>query len=272
MPILTFTSDFGSSDHLVGGVKGEILKLNEGFQIIDITHDIIPYNFMQAAYVCRNIFSAFPQESFHLILVNAFDNNADHLLLIRHQGQILGMPDNGLITMILGKFPDEVVAIPFPPGFKKNIRNFTSLLVEAFSSLLSGVKLEKLGKSSVSIQEKHLMKPFSSDQYIEGQILMIDRFLNVIVNITQEEFEASRRNRPFKIVLLRDAFIEKISDHYADVPEGEKLAFFNEAGYLEIAVNKGYAAPLFGLGEFSGSGQHHHEKRQYYQTVKVFFE
>jgi hypothetical protein len=94
------------------------------------------------------------------------------------------MPDNGLITMILGKFPDEVVAIPFPPGFKKNIRNFTSLLVEAFSSLLSGVKLEKLGKSSVSIQEKHLMKPFSSDQYIEGQILMIDRFLNVIVNIT----------------------------------------------------------------------------------------
>jgi S-adenosylmethionine hydrolase len=73
-------------------------------------------------------------------------------------------------------------------------------------------------------------------------------------------------------VLLRDAFIEKISNHYADVPEGEKLAFFNEAGYLEIAVNKGYAAPLFGLGEFSGSGQHHHEKRQYYQTVKVFFE
>lgn len=272
MPILTFTSDFGSSDHLVGGVKGEILKLNEGFQIIDITHDIIPYNFMQAAYVCRNIFSAFPPESFHLVLVNAFDSNVNHLLLVRHRGQILGIPDNGLITMVLNGMPDEVVGIPFPPDFKKNIRNFTSLLVEAFSGLLSGVKLEKLGNSSVVIQEKHLMKPFTSDQYIEGQILMIDRFLNVIINITQEEFEQSRRGRPFKIVLLRDAFIEKISDHYADVPEGEKLAFFNEAGYLEIAVNKGYAAPLFGLGEFSSSGQHHHEKRQYYQTVKVFFE
>lgn len=119
MPILTFTSDFGSSDHLVGGVKGEILKLNEGFQIIDITHDIIPYNFMQAAYVCRNIFSAFPPESFHLVLVNAFDSNVNHLLLIRHKGQILGIPDNGLITMVLNGMPDEVVAIPFPPGFKK---------------------------------------------------------------------------------------------------------------------------------------------------------
>ena len=131
--------------------------------IYDITHDIIPYNFMQAAYVCRNIFSAFPPESFHLVLVNAFDSNVNHLLLVRHNGQILGIPDNGLITMILGRVPDEVVAIPFPPGFKKNIRNFTSLLVEAFSGLLSGVKLEKLGTSSVTIQEKHLMKPFHQD-------------------------------------------------------------------------------------------------------------
>ena len=76
MPILTFTSDFGSSDHLVGTVKGEILKLNESFNLIDITHDIIPYNFMQAAYVCKGIFESFPQDTFHLILVNAFDKNS----------------------------------------------------------------------------------------------------------------------------------------------------------------------------------------------------
>ena len=114
MPILTFTSDFGSADHLVGGVKGEILKLNEGFQIIDITHDIIPYNFMQAAYVCRTIFTSFPPESFHLILVNAFDNNLDHLLLVKHQNQIIGIPDNGLITMILEGLPEQVVSIKIP--------------------------------------------------------------------------------------------------------------------------------------------------------------
>ena len=66
--------------------------------------------------------------------------------------------------------------------------------------------------------------------------------------------------------------IEKISNHYGDVPEGEKLAFFNEVGFLEIAVNKGYAAPLFGLGEFGTGDSRQHERRQYYQTVKVFFE
>ena len=272
MPILTFTSDFGSSDHLVGGVKGEILKLNEGFQIIDITHDIIPYNFMQAAYVCRNIFTSFPPESFHLILVNAFDNNLDHLLLVRHKNQIIGIPDNGLITMILGGLPEQVVAVKIPKGIKKGVRVFTSLLVEAFSAVSSGLALEKIGGSEVKIQEKNLMRAYATDQFIEGQILMIDKFQNVIVNISVQDFEAARKGRRFKIVVLGGTFIEAISDHYADVPEGEKLAFFNEAGFLEIAINKGYAASLFGLGEFGSASGAPQGRRQYYQTIKVFFE
>lgn len=272
MPILTFTSDFGSSDHLVGTVKGEVLKLNESFNLIDISHEIIPYNFMQAAYVCKGIFEHFPAECFHLILVNAFDNNKNHLLLVRHKDQYIGIPDNGLITMILDGKPEEVVALTIPTGMRKNITNFTSLFIDAFSNILGGMKLSKLGDPSVAILEKNMIKPYYTQQYIEGQILMIDRFLNVVVNITEKDFEEQRKGRNFKIVLLRDAFIEKICEHYGDVPEGEKLAFFNQAGFLEIAVNKGYAAPLFGLGEFGAGGTHHHEKRQYYQTVKVFFE
>ena len=137
---------------------------------------------------------------------------------------------------------------------------------------MSGVAMKKIGVSIPAIRERNMMKPLYTDQFIEGQILMIDRFLNVIVNITKEDFEDHRKGRKFKIVLLRDAFIERISNHYGDVTEGEKLAFFNEVGFLEIAVNKGYAAPLFGLGAFSSAGSHQHEKRQYYQTIKVFFE
>ena len=272
MPILTFTSDFGSSDHLVGVVKGEMLKLNDGFTVIDITHDIIPYNYMQAAYVCKGFLESFPPESFHLIFINLFDNNVDHLLLVKQDNQYIGIPDNGLITMILDKKPNEVISLPIPASTPKNIRNFTTIFIEAFSAILSGVKWEKVGNTEVAIQEKNRVKPYFTSQYIEGQILMIDRYLNVIVNITRNDFEVQRKGRKFKIVLLRDAFIEKISSHYAEVPEGEKLAFFNESGFLEIAVNKGYAAPLFGLGEFSSSDNLHHEKRQYYQTIKVFFE
>jgi S-adenosylmethionine hydrolase len=272
MPILTFTSDFGSSDHLVGVVKGEFAKFNEGLNIIDITHNIIPYNYMQAAYVCKGLPLSFPAETIHLILVNTFDENMDHLLLARHDDQYYGVPDNGILTMILNGMPDEVVALPFPVNMKKNIRNFSAIFVEAFSSLMSGVALKKMGVSIPAIRERNMMKPLYTDQFIEGQILMIDRFLNVIVNITKEDFEDHRKGRKFKIVLLRDAFIERISNHYGDVTEGEKLAFFNELGFLEIAVNRGYAAPLFGLGEFGTGDSRQHERRQYYQTVKIFFE
>ncbi len=271
MPILTFTSDFGTADHMVGAVKGELLKLNDGFTLVDLTHDIIPYNAMHAAYVCKSIFTSFPPETFHLVLVNAFDNNADHLLLVRHQNQLLGIADNGLITMILDGMPDEVVAIPIPAGSKKSVRLFASLLMESFSAVMSGLPLSKIGNPEVKIVEKKLMRPYVGPNYLEGQILMIDRFLNVVLNITLRDFESARQGRRFKIVLLRNEFIERISEHYADVPDGEKLAFFNEAGFLEIAQNKGHAAPLFGLGEFPGSGGGY-ERRQYYQTIKVFFE
>jgi S-adenosylmethionine hydrolase len=174
--------------------------------------------------------------------------------------------------MILGGLPEQVVSVQIPNGIKKGVRAFAAVLVEAFSAVSSGLALEKIGRTEVKIQEKNLMRAYATDQYIEGQILMIDKFQNVIVNITIQDFEAARRGRRFKIVVLGGTFIEAISDHYADVHEGEKLAFFNEAGYLEIAINKGYAASLFGLGEFSSAGGAPQGRRQYYQTVKVYFE
>ncbi len=270
MPLLTLTSDFGISDPLVGAVKGEILKINEGFTIVDVTHEIAPFNFMQAAYSCKTIFRYYPPETFHLVLVNLYDASLDHVLLVKHQGQIIGIPDNGLITMILDGFPDEVVALSLPKKGAVDISTIVGTWITGFQEFSSGQPLHKIGDSMGQLVQKRPMKALISSQYIEGQLLTIDRFNNVIVNITIHEFEEARKGRKFKIVLLRDAFIEEISQNYSDVPEGEKLARFNELGYLEIAINKGFAAPLFGLGEYGQSSSQ--QKRQYYQTIKIFFE
>jgi len=270
MPLLTLTSDFGISDPMVGVVKGEILKVNEGFNIIDITHEIAPFNFMQAAYLCKSIFTNYPPESFHLVLVNLFDAPVEHVLLIKHKNQYLGILDNGLITMVLDEIPKEFVKLLVPASQKTRVGGLIQIWLEAFSSISSGKSITQVGLPLDQLVQKSLMKSYISSQYIEGQVLMIDRFNNVVVNITIHEFEEARRGRRFKIVLLRDAFIEEISTTYSDVPEGEKLARFNESGYLEIAINKGFAAPLFGLGEYGQSSSQ--QKRQYYQTIKIFFE
>jgi len=92
----------------------------------------------------------------------------------------------------------------------------------------------------------------------------------VIVNISKLDFEEHRKGRNFSIVFKRDEVIDKLSNAYSDVPEGEKLAFFNAAGYLEIAINKGNAAGLFGLQGFSE--KQFLNNRLFYQTVKVFFD
>jgi S-adenosylmethionine hydrolase len=275
MPILTLTSDIGHKDFLVGAVKGQILQVNDAFNIVDISHDLTPFNYPQAAYVCRNAIRNFPEESFHMILMNLYHTRPEYLLIARYGQQYLGIADNGLLSMIAEGVPEDIVAIPLDRTQNRNTLYCAKVMAEAFTDLLSGKSLQKIGDPSISIQVKNPLKPLLGNNYIEGQIIFIDHFENVIVNITREEFEEQRRGRSFKIVFKRDEVIDKISESYADVNEGEKLALFNSASYLEIAINKGNAAGLFGLqgySEKSVSQAQFLQSRLYYQTVRILFE
>ncbi len=275
MPLLTLTSDIGQQDFLIGAVKGQLLQINQSFSLIDISHNLSPFNYPQAAYVCRNAIKNFPPGTFHLILVNLFDERPEHMLLAEHNGHYIGCADNGLLTMILEEVPQKTVALALDKNQQKNTIYCAAVFAQAFNELCSGKKIEEIGDASVSIQVKNPLRPMQGSDYIEGQIIFIDNFENVIVNIHHDEFEEQRKGRSFKIVFKRDEVIDKISETYADVNEGEKLALFNSAGYLEIAINKGNAAGLLGLQNFSEKQlqqSQYMNSRLFYQTVKVYFE
>ena len=277
MSLLTFTSDIGEHDFLTGAIKGQLLQYQNDLRIIDITHSLPPFNYPQAAYVCRNAIRNFPSGTFHLILVNLFDTNPDHMILAEHNGHFIGCADNGLLTMILEEPPQKVVGLNLDPINQKSTLFCTSIFAKAMHELNQGKNIEEVGNPNIEIKVKNPLKPLVGEDWIEGQIIYIDNFENVIVNINKVEFEEQRKGRNFNIVFKRDEVIEKISETYADVAEGEKLAFFNSAGYLEIAINKGNAAGLFGLQGYSEM-QHQLAQQQYinnrlfYQTVKVFFQ
>jgi S-adenosylmethionine hydrolase len=168
-----------------------------------------------------------------------------------------------------------VVALPLEQKDQKNTIYCTKVFATAFKNLFTGKTIEETGDPAVSINVKNPLRPIFGNDYIEGQIIFIDNFENVIVNIHQDEFEQQRKGRSFKIVFKRDEVIDKISETYADVNEGEKLAMFNSAGYLEIAINKGNAAGLLGLQGFSEKQlqqSQYMNSRLFYQTVKVYFE
>lgn len=275
MALITLTSDIGRQDFLTGAVKGQLLQINNQFTILDISHELSPFNYPQAAYVCRNAIKNFSPKTFHIVMVNLFDKRPGHLLFIEHNDQYIGCADNGLITMILEETPQKVTALPLSPSEQKNTLYCARVFAKAYQEILGGKTFEEIGNTDVSIEVKNPLRPLLGDKFIEGQIIFIDNFENVIINITKEEFEEQRRGRSFKIVFKRDEIIEKISETYADVNESEKLALFNSANYLEIAINKGNAAGLFGLEGYTEKANMqtpYMQNRLLYQTVKIYFE
>ncbi len=275
MALITLTSDIGNEDYLVGAIKAQLLKINPDFRLIDISHNIPPFNYPQAAYVCRNAIRNFPDHTFHIILVNLFEVKPKKMLLAFHNNQYLLCADNGMLTMILEEKPEMVIAIELEKEAVKNTLYCTQVMGMAINKIVHGEPIISIGEEDTGYLEKNPLRPIINEGWIEGHIIFIDRFENVIVNITKDEFEKHRAGRKFKIEFKRDEIIERISETYADVPESEKLALFNSAGYLEISINKGNAAGLFGLKGYNVKNQQVSsimQNRLFYQTVRVYFE
>jgi S-adenosylmethionine hydrolase len=275
MPIVTLTSDFGEDDYLAGAVKGVLYKSVPDVQLVDITHRLLPFNDHKAAHVIRNAVMHYPPGTFHVVLVNLFQYLPSHLLLIKHKGQYFLLADNGLIMMILEEPPEQVVALPLPMNehVQRNVIHIVDVFSSAIRELVTGKTIMEAGVQIDTIKGRNVLKPVMTDQYIDGQILYIDAFENVVINISRPLFEEQRKGRGFKIIFKRDEYIDRISETYADVPPGDKLALFNASGYLEIAVNRGNAAGLFGLQGFTeGSNSKYAQARISYQSVRILFD
>jgi S-adenosylmethionine hydrolase len=273
MPLITLTSDFGEDDYLAGAVKGMLFKTIPDLQLTDITHRLLPFNDHKAAHVISNTTRHFPDHTFHLIFFNLYYSKPDHLLLVYYHRQYLLLADNGLLSMLSEDIPEKIIALPLDHTRQRNILQIVEVYAQAILGIINGKNIDELGLPQFSAKSRNSLIPVTTDQYIEGQILYIDAFENVIVNIRRQEFEEQRKGRGFKIMFKRDEFIDRISETYADVPPGDKLALFNAAGYLEIAVNRGNAAGLFGLQGFTeGSNSKYAQARISYQSVRILFD
>ena len=144
MPLLTLTSDFGNQDYLVSAVKAQLLKINPSFQIIDVSHNIAPFNYPHTAYVCRSAMRYFPSHSYHLILVNLFEKKPEQLLLAFHQNQYLLCADNGLLTMILEGKPEMLIGIPLDKMAIKNTLYCTEVMGKTVNQLVAGAPIQSI--------------------------------------------------------------------------------------------------------------------------------
>jgi S-adenosylmethionine hydrolase len=111
MPIITLTSDWGHSDHYIGAVKGSILSLLPDVKIIDISHQVAPFNIEQAAFILKNCYKNFPKGTIHIIGVNTEESDKNpHTVVFINDHYFIGT-DNGIFSMIFDKPPKKIIEL-----------------------------------------------------------------------------------------------------------------------------------------------------------------
>ena len=243
MPLITFISDFGWTDHYVGSVKASILKYNTNIQVVDISHNIKKYDISHAAYVFKNIYNEFPKGTIHIIAVNDCDGNND-MILYELNNQFIITFDSGILSLIDNKDIASVTKLDV------NLNNSFSekFMGEIASKLASGINYTTLGIPKKDIKSFMNVEVSVTQNKIIGYSMRIDHYGNIITNITKSDFNRvlEKNSGSFEINLGVDKICE-LSKSYNDVNIADLFALFNFNEYLEIGMNKGSASDLLGI-------------------------
>jgi S-adenosylmethionine hydrolase len=247
MAIITLTTDLGDKDIYQAALKGSILKLLPAVNIVDITNNVSAFNIQQAAFILKNSFHYFPDNTVHLIGIDTVFNNNTKYLAIKYKNHYFVGADNGIFSLMFNTEPDEMVEINIMQDLKFLHFPLADIFVKAACHLASGGKLEEIGEPIDKVEKKMNLQPVVEKNIIKGSVIYIDSFQNVITNITKEFFNSMQQGRRFILYFKRNETISDLSWHYSEVPEGEKLCLFGISDHLEIAINKGNASGLLGL-------------------------
>ncbi len=242
--ILTITSDLGMKDHYVAVIKGLLLSKNEGLQIVDVTHEIKHYDIAQAAFVVKNTWKNFPKGTVHLIHISHHSNPNSPMVLVKKEDQFFIAPDNGLLSLLFDEMPKTSFYLPQLEG-NNHLQQHN--IAEATAKIFLGTPLAEIGQPVDKLMERITLQPILERGQIGGTVIYIDHFGNAIINITKELFDRVQEGRSFKLFFRRNDPICQLSTHYSEVAVGETLCLFNDAGFLEIAINMGNAKALLGL-------------------------
>ena len=265
MAIVTLTTDFGHKDHSVSVIKAALIHQISDLTIIDISHQISPYNPSETAYILKNAFRAFPKGSIHIVGVESEWTPENIHIAIEFEGHFFIGADNGILSMILENLkPTKIVEINI---HKSIVTSFPVLdvFVNVAAHIARNGALEVIGKPIVKIKELTNINPVVNREgnQILGSVIYIDNYGNLVTNIKKMYFDEIRKTRNFTI-FARTVKFKNIYKGYSEAidfslpknkrdEDGKKLALFNSANHLELAVYKsnpqtvGGASSLFGL-------------------------
>ncbi|MDP8989690.1 MAG: SAM-dependent chlorinase/fluorinase [Acidobacteriota bacterium] len=246
--LITFTTDFGLSDHFVGTMKGVVAGIAPQARVIDISHDIAPYNVTEAAFVIAEAWAYFPRGTIHVVVVDPGVGSSRRPILAEAGGHYFIAPDNGVLSLVFDAAPHKVRVISNPKFMRREIsRTFhgRDIFAPAAAHLAKGAKPAAFGKLIHDYVRLSSAQPaLKGKDSWRGAILKVDRFGNLITNFAARDFAAITA-RPFE---MRAGVkrIHRLALTYAEAEVGDLFVIVGSAGYLEIAANQASAASLLG--------------------------
>jgi len=193
-PIITLTTDFGTSDHLVATMKGVILNINPAARIVDLNHHVTPFDVLDGALSVANAYRYFPARTIHVVIVDPGVGTQRRPLLVSGEKQYFVAPDNGVLSMIFERESCIVRHItsqhyflnPVSPTFHGR-----DIFAPTAAWLSKAFQTEAFGEEITDCVRFTVPKAKSAGQAVKGVVLRVDTFGNLMTNLTTEEVPAS---------------------------------------------------------------------------------
>jgi S-adenosylmethionine hydrolase len=258
--VITLTTDFGTGDAYAASVKGAIVSVNAGANIIDISHKIEPQNIRQAAFLLYTAHLNFPPKTIHLVVVDPGVGGIRRGIALKTPHDFFVAPDNGVLSYIIEEYCPELIksgsvldnstsAYPLCSQLEavaltrqeywrhpvSPVFHGRDVFAPVAAHLSLGVPVEYLGEKIDRIYALPLPRPSANaDGSITGCIVHIDTFGNLMTNIKIQHTAIDS-----SIITIQNSSIQGIHRCY-DEMEGLG-AIIGSSGYLELSVKGGNA-------------------------------
>jgi S-adenosylmethionine hydrolase len=249
-PTIAFLTDFGTRDHYVGAMKGAALSVCPDATVVDITHDIPPQDVFTGALELAAACPYFPTGTIFVAVVDPGVGSTRRAIAAEAGGFRFVAPDNGLLSVALRDLKaTDVVELANPRYARPHVsRTFEGRdrFAPAAGWLATGVALSDLGPRVHDPVQLRVPGAAVSPHGLWGEVLLVDRFGNLVTSIDRDSFDRFAGGAPVQIAAGPHR-LAGVVETYADAPHGATCALFGSSGRLEIAVNGGSAAERLGL-------------------------
>ncbi|MFH1422638.1 MAG: SAM-dependent chlorinase/fluorinase [Planctomycetota bacterium] len=247
---MTLTTDFGLEDSYVSQIKGVILSINPKAQIIDLCHNIPPQNIMRAAITIGDSFKYFPKGTIHICVIDPGVGTKRRILCLPTKSGIFLAPNNGLLESVITK--EKVKALYFVENkkfFRKEVSQTfhgRDIFAPVAAHLSLGLKPNLLGPKAAEIARLNIPEPLLKKNVLQGEILFVDNFGNLITNITRNTIADYFKPEEINELLIKvgKRTVGTIKQIYSEVKTSRILALFGSSERLEIAANCASASEL----------------------------